>query len=115
MKAWLVREKDEWCAEVVFAETRGKARSLALRTDCCENAVFTDIEVHRQPRADKYYKEGKWHLEWVNPKDRIALVKECGFRCDYDYFDLEDCEVCSAKQYCDQYKEYINEKEGIQE
>ena len=25
MKAWLVREKDEFCATVVFAETRGKA------------------------------------------------------------------------------------------
>lgn len=29
MKAWLVREKDEFCATVVFAETRGKARALA--------------------------------------------------------------------------------------
>lgn len=25
MKAWLVKEKDEFCATVVFAETRGKA------------------------------------------------------------------------------------------
>lgn len=30
MKAWLVRKKDEFCATVVFAETRGKARALAL-------------------------------------------------------------------------------------
>ena len=42
MKAWLVREKDEFCAEVVFAETRGKARALAKRADCCEDAKFTD-------------------------------------------------------------------------
>ena len=51
MKAWLVREKDEFCAEVVFAETRGKARSLALSTDCCEDANFTDIEVRRMPEV----------------------------------------------------------------
>lgn len=30
MKAWLAREKDEFCATVVFAETRGKAKALAL-------------------------------------------------------------------------------------
>lgn len=28
MKAWLVREKDEFGTTVVFAETRGKARAL---------------------------------------------------------------------------------------
>lgn len=103
MKAWLVREKDEFCAEVVFAETRGKARSLALSTDCCEDANFTDIEVRRMPEADKHYKEGRWHLDWEDPQDRIVLVKECGFVCDYDAFYFEDCETCSAKEYCDRY------------
>lgn len=40
MKAWIVRDKNDCCgAEVVFAETRGKARSLALCTDCCDSAV----------------------------------------------------------------------------
>lgn len=33
MKAWLVREKDEFSATVVFAETRGKARALARATE----------------------------------------------------------------------------------
>ena len=41
MKAWLVREKDEFCCTVIFAESRGKARSLAFSTECCENAEFT--------------------------------------------------------------------------
>ena len=89
MKAWLVREKDEFCAEVVFAETRGKARSLALSTDCCEDARFTDIEVHRMPHLDKYYKEGKWHFDWDNPQDRIVLVKECGFWCGEEAFEYD--------------------------
>lgn len=47
MKAWLVREKDEFCATVVFADTRGKARAMALNTECCEDADFCSIEVHR--------------------------------------------------------------------
>ena len=114
MKAWLVREKDELSAEVVFAETRGKARSLALCTDCCEDANFTDIEVSRMIQADKYYKEGKWHLDWENPQDRIVLVNECGFTCDYNAFDLGKCEICSATQYCGQYKDYLISKGGAE-
>jgi hypothetical protein len=43
-------------------------------------------------------------MDWYNAKDRIAMVKDCDFRCDYDYFDIEDCEVCSAKEYCDLYQ-----------
>lgn len=114
MKAWVVREKDEYCAEVVFAETRGKAKSLALRTEACEDANFTDIEVHREKSADKYYKEGKWHLDWLDSKDRIALVKDCGFSCIPDAFRLEDCEKCPAKEYCDRYKDHIAEKGGAE-
>lgn len=103
MKAWLVRDKNEFCAEVVFAETRGKARALALSSECCENSRFTDIEAYRQPQADKYYKEGKWRLDWENPQDRIALVKDCGFYCDDEIFEFADCEACAAKQYCDRH------------
>lgn len=109
MKAWLVREKDEFNAEVVFAETRSKAKVLALSTDCCEDADYIYIEAHRMPQADKYYTEGKWHLDWENPQDRIILVKECGFYCDRDYWEVADCEVCSAKEYCDISRERLRE------
>ena len=114
MKAWLVKNKDaDYCgAEVVFAETRGKARALAMSTDCCSEAKFVDIEVYREPIADKYYKEGKRYLDWDDPKDRLALVKDCGFSCDPDYFDCEECEKhCSAKEYCARYKDYRESEE----
>ena len=111
MKAWLVKDKDEWCATVVFAETRGKARALAMHTDTCEDCKFTDIEVRRKPQIDKYYTEGKREMDWYNSKDRIALVKDCGFYCDTDYLEKEDCETCPAKEYCDQYKEMAGEGE----
>lgn len=103
MKAWLVREKYQFCATVVFAETRGMAKSMALSTECCWDANFCDIEVRRQPQLDKYYVEGKTEMKWENPKDRIALVKECGFVCDPDCWMPGDCDCCSAKEYCDQY------------
>lgn len=101
MKAWLVREKNEFCATVVFAETRGKAKTRAKSTECCEYTAFCDIEAHRMPQADKYYKDGKTELDWFDPKDRMVLVKECGFVCDYGAH--EDCTACSAKAYCDRY------------
>lgn len=110
MKAWLVKDKDEFCATVVFAETRGKARALAMSTEACEDVDFCDIEVRRKPQMDKYYVEGKKEMDWFNSNDRIALVKDCGFVCDRDYWEPEECEDCPANEYCDQYKDYITEK-----
>ena len=107
MKAWLVREKDAFCATVVFAETRGKARSVATHTEACEDAAFVDIEVRRAPQMDKYYTEGKREMYWCNSSDRIALVKDCGFVCDRDCWELGDCDNCPAKEYCDQYADLV--------
>ena len=109
MKAWLVRNKDEFCATVVFAETRGKAKSIAIHTETCEDTDFIDIEVRRKPQMDKYYIEGKKEMDWFNSKDRIALVKDCGFYCDKEYWEKEDCEVCSAKECCDVSRERLRE------
>jgi hypothetical protein len=114
MKAWLVREKDEYCATVVFAETRGKARAMAQHTEACEDAPFCDIEVYRRPALDKYYVDGKKEMDWFNSKDRIALVKDGGFVCDPDYWDWEDCESCPAKEYCDKYQDMIAESEDAE-
>ena len=105
MKAWIVKEKDEFLATVVFAETRGKARAIARYTNACEDCDFCDIEVHRVPNMDKYYKDGKMELDWEIPQDRIALVKECGFGCETIEFDI--CEDCPAKEFCDLYNDYI--------
>lgn len=110
MKAWLVREKDEFCATIVFAETRGKAKAAALYTECCEDADFCNIEVHRKPQLDKYYTDGKTEMDWFNKQDRIALVKDCGFWCGDDCFDIDDCEICSAKEYCDRYSDYVEKR-----
>lgn len=110
MKAWLVKERDGEYATVVFAETRGKARSLALATDACEDADFCDIEVTRKPHLDKYYTSGKRKMDWYNDSDRIALVKDGGFQCVHEC----ECELeeCPAHQWCDRYEV---EKEAIED
>ena len=82
MKAWIVNKKHEVQSAVVFAETRGKAKSSALNTSCCEDVNFCDIEVSRAPQMDKYYTEGTIEMDWFDSQDRITLVKECGFFCE---------------------------------
>ncbi|MDE7406459.1 MAG: hypothetical protein K2M89_06275 [Clostridiales bacterium] len=107
MKAWLVRRKDEGTATVVFAETRGKAKQVAMwYSDGFEDVGFCDIEATRLPEIDKYYKKGKIEMDWDNPQDRIVLVDKCGFRCEY--VDLDLCDKCSAREYCGAYEEFID-------
>lgn len=106
MKAWLVRDKYESCsAAVVFAETRGQAKAAAKSTDACEDSDFCDIEARRLPQIDKYYKDGKWEMDWNNYEDRIALVTVAGFVCDPDYWVSDDCAECPAMEFCSQAQE----------
>lgn len=110
MKAWLIRDKygEEFCSTIVFAETRGKAIYLALTwLDYFEDLPFINIHCTRAPDADKLYKEGKKYLNWYVPEDRLFLVKEFGWYCKYP--EYENCENCIAKDYCDYYKDVIQE------
>ena len=81
IKAWLVNDKtdDEGAAAVVFAETRGKARAIAMRTNACIDSEFINILARRLPEADKMYSPGKQEMDWDNEKDRTFLIDECGF------------------------------------
>lgn len=106
MKAWRVEDTEsyEGGCTVVFAETRGKAHDLARHTDCCEDAEWCDIRVTRIPAMDKMWKPGKTEMNWLDPEDRIALVKECGFYCLDVY--REYCEKCPAAEWCDNYQDW---------
>lgn len=99
MKAWVVTDKDsyEGGSTVVFAETRGKAKLKAQRTNACEDADFTRITCRRMPDADKFYK-GQDELSWYDEDARIFLVRDHGWEC----IDGRDsyCDDCPAKQYC---------------
>lgn len=106
MKAYIASVKDENYMTIVFAETAGQARSIAMRTDACADAEFTDIDVRRYPKADSQY-DGSSELDWFNPKHRLFMVSECRFSCveaDYIY-----CKSCIAKEKCDTYQEYLAE------
>lgn len=115
MKAWKVGLRYEFYAYVVFAETRGKAKQRALYLDGFEDAFFTDIEAVRLPAADAMY-NGRCEMDWYDPNDRIFLVKECNFTCEY--LEPDDCTECPAKEYCGEYEAYlkeVDEREGANE
>ena len=101
MKAYSVRDKDSFYSAVVFAESVGKAKAIAIHTDACEDSYYTDIRAIRIPALDKYYC-GKTEMDWYDDNDRIALVKDGKFHC----FEVEECKSCPAKQYCDYCEEY---------
>ena len=111
MKAWVVKDPDEFAASIVFAETRGKAKALAMGTDACEDVPFIRISAKRRPELDKYYVPGKTELYWFKADDRIALVKDGGFVCCDEYFEVEECPNCPACEYCDKYKDSLAEME----
>ena len=96
LKAYHVREKDGECATIVFAENATQAKIRAQSCDCCEDARYIDIRVHRLPEADKLYK-GHQEIDWYDSETRIALVRDFGWSC----FDTSwECDTCPAKQYC---------------
>lgn len=109
-KAYCARPKWEDCSTVVFAESRGKAKSIAMSTEACEDVDFVNIQVHRLPHMEKYYKPGKTKMEWYDLEDRIALVKDAGFHCEY--IELTECEQYPAREYCDKWEAYMEENDG---
>ena len=113
MKAYIVRDYLESIySTVVFAESRGQARKLALSTDTCEYLEFTRIQAVRIPQLDKYYR-GKSEMDWYNKEDRIAMVSEAGFSCGslFDEMVLGNCTICCASEYCEAYQDYLKDGE----
>lgn len=105
LKAYEVTDRRNWDgATIVFAETAGKAKALALNTDTCEGLEFTDISARRAPKLDAAYR-GRWEMDWWDNEDRIAMVRDANFVCDLSDVSYEElyCEDCPANQWCREY------------
>ena len=98
MKAYEI-SNDEGCGIVVFAESRGKAASIAMHDEIFEDYSFVDIKPYRAPEFDKCYR-GLSKMDWYDTKDRIAFCK-AGWYC----IDGCDYKKCPAKEYCQRYIE----------
>ena len=104
MKAYIVTDRRNWDGyAVVFAETAGKAKALAVNTDACEDVPFTDISARRVPELDQYF-HGETEMDWYDMGDRVAMVRHAGFYCAYE-MDKPPCEECAAKEWCARWEE----------
>ena len=97
VKAWLVTDECSHYA-VVFAKTRGQARSAALLTDAGENADYTDIRATRIPELDRFYR-GNVAMDWNDAEDRKAMVRYGNFACSIDERE-PSCGLCPAQEWC---------------
>ena len=84
MKAYGVHDKN-WYSDytlIVFAETAGKAKSIALGTDEYPYPDWQYIELMawRMPVLDECYR-GHSIMDWYDDKDRYDLVTKCKTWC----------------------------------
>ena len=97
MKAYHASCVNGDCATIVFAESRNEAKKLAMSTDCCEDAAYTEIRVHREPTADCLYDGENYEIDWYNMETRKYLVQELNWSCNDVSFECEDC---PCKPFC---------------
>ena len=102
MKAYKIADLKGYAdySPVVFAETSGKAKAIAITTDAFNDYEFTEISARRVPKLDKYYR-GLDEMDWFDDADRIALVRDAGYSCAPACWEGEDCTRCPAKQWCE--------------
>lgn len=104
MKAYTVSDNNgEYGAIIVFADTPGKARQIAMHDDTFEECEWTELRVRRFKEYDQYY-EGKETADfWMDEEHRVRLVRDFGWSC-IEVFERY-CEDCPAKQWCDHWRE----------
>ena len=95
LKAWQVEEEYEGYATIVFAETRNKAKYLAVQY---QGYSYDEMRAVRMPQLDKYAGDKPYVMDFEDDKDRLIMVRDAGFGCIEPEYD--DCEKCVAKDYC---------------
>ena len=98
MYAYQVFDCNYYYSVVVFAESPTKAKSYAFYSNELDGSDYTELRARRIKQLDKYYKPNKYCLSWYIDEDRLALVKDGGYRCEDPSFE---CKSCIARKYCD--------------
>ena len=109
-KAWMAYNYPKNIAMVVFADTKGKAKSYLIHTETFDDYGFMDIDVYRAKSLDYLDRPDGYIMDWNNDEDRIAMVKHIYSGCLPPI--EEDCESCCAKECCSKYKEENNGQEN---
>ena len=108
MKAFQVCSDYSEGSEVIFAESRNKARAIACYHDGFEYDEYKDIRAYRLPLLDGMENSEPKDNYWLNEEIRIILVRDYGWYC-YEPNEYEPCESCCAKEFCEYYKDVIKD------
>lgn len=109
-KAYAISSDYAEHSEVVWAETSGKAKRIAL--DMCESMWdfdFVKLRARRLPKMDMLYK-GEPVADWCDEEVRNKLVYEYGWHCAEP--DLRDCKICSAREFCETWEDMKDDIDG---
>ena len=104
-KAWMCAN-NYGTIEIVFADTKRRAKSYLKFTDSFEDYRHIDIYPERAKVLDYLDHNDGYIMNWHKDEDRIALVKHIYSGCLPPI--EEDCELCCAKEWCGKYKEENN-------
>ena len=97
MKAWNVTDFNGLRVTIVFAETAGRAKSIALCTDDFEDCDYKLLKARRMPKLDGFASV-PGECDWDDAKLIITLVRECGWSCKDP--DWVVCASCPAAEWC---------------
>ena len=109
-KAWCCCEEELGVVEVVFADTRGKAKSYFKNLETFDDYRFCELRPHRLKKFDYLNHPDGYVMDFCKDEDMIPMVRDAGFSC-IDV-DIEDCKGCCAKEWCSKY-EGLKEEEGV--
>ena len=103
-KAWLCAN-NYGTIEIVFADTKRRAKSYLKFTDSFEDYRHIDIYPERAKVLDYLNHNEGYIMDWHKDEDRIAMVKHIYSGCLPDSKD--ECESCCAKEWCRKFKEQL--------
>ena len=93
-KAWVAYNYPKNISMVVYADTKGKAKSYLMHTEIFDDYGFMDIDVY---------------MDWNKDEDRIPMVREFNMHCSEV---TDECKECCVWEWCSKYEEYEEEEDG---
>ncbi len=109
-KAWECYEEESGVVEVVFADTRGKAKSYFKDIETFDYYNFCELRPCRVKELDYLNHPDGYVMDWNKDEDRLPMIRDAGYSCIE--VNREDCEICCAKELCSKYEDLRNE-EGV--
>ena len=101
-KAWVAYNYSKNIAMVVYADTKGMAKSYLMHTETFDDYGFMDIDVYRAKSLDYLDHPDGYIMDWNKKEDRIPMVKEFNMHCSKI---TEECKECCVYEWCNKFEE----------